>query len=135
MTESSEPADTTEQSASSPGLSPATPERTAQTVAVHQGKILLTGWAVKNDVVVVLAGGLDASVEVTVDGQRIGVEEIYETTKGFERWEPLSALQLPEGTLNVGAEAYPPGMEPEHSRGMPATYAFWCRLFPRIRGC
>lgn len=109
--------------------------RSAQSIAVHQGNLLLTGWAVKDDVVVVMAGGLDSSVEVSIAERRIAVEEIYETSRGIDRWEPLSALQLPEGSLKVGAEAFPPGLTPPPARGMPATYAFWCRLFPRIRGC
>lgn len=107
----------------------------AKAVPVHHGNLLLTGWAIKRDTVLVRAAGLNGDTEVTIDNERIPVQDIQETTRGIDGWEPLSALQLPQGTLEVPGEAFPPGIEPPQLPGDPARYAFWCRLFPRIRGC
>ncbi|MCW4465255.1 hypothetical protein OK351_07035 [Glutamicibacter sp. MNS18] len=111
------------------------PAPNAATIPVHHGDLLLTGWVIKTDTVLVRAGGLNGQTEVSVGDRRVKVEDIFEMTRGIDGWEPLSALQLPQGTLQIKGEAFPPGIEPPGAPGMPATYAFWCRLFPRVRGC
>ena len=116
-----------------PGIQQPAPP--ALPVPVHHGHLLLTGWAIKTDTVLVMASGLTEHTEVTINDERIKVENIFEITRGLEGWEPLSALQLPLGTLEVSGEAFPPGIKPPELPGHPAVYAFWCRLFPWIRGC
>lgn len=111
------------------------PVRPALPVPVHYGELLMTGWAIKRDTVLVKASGFTGDICVSINGERIRVDSIHEMVREDESWEPLSALQLPAGALNIVGEAFPPGIEPPAEPGDPAVYAFWCRLFPRIRGC
>ena len=109
--------------------------RPALPVPVHYGELLLTGWAIKRDTVLVRASGFTGEISVDIDGECVMVDSVHEMIREDEGWEPLSALQLPVGTLGILGEAFPPGIEPPAEPGNPAVYAFWCRLLPRIRGC
>lgn len=123
-------------------------DRSARSLPVHTAcGIVLVGWAIRTDTVLVQASGLEANVRVVVDGQDvipIGVHQSagHEST-GLElawsadSWPRVTALELPPGTLAVRGERSVPrfGPAPLPSDVMPAHVAFWCRLFPRMRGC
>ncbi|WP_346922101.1 hypothetical protein [Glutamicibacter creatinolyticus] len=107
----------------------------AATIPVHWGRLLLTGWAIRDDAVLVRASGLDESATVTVNGRNLGVLKVHESTTGKGNWEPLSALQLPAGTLEVSGDAFPPGLEPPRPPGDPVRQPGWCHYFPWLPRC
>lgn len=115
--------------------------RLAEAVAVRtQNNVVLVGWAVRRDTVVVQAGGLTGPLTVTVGDREVEAIETFETTENVDSWQPLTALQLPEGTLELAGEFFPPhmlsnGVSPDDSETMGARVLFWCLVFPRMRGC
>lgn len=97
----------------------------------------MPGWVVASDVVVVQAGGLKAPISVTVDGATLTAEATHETTLGVDDEKPWTALELPDGTIEVAGERRPPTL-PESlgtDRPLGARRAFWCLVFPLMRGC
>lgn len=113
----------------------------AEAVAVRtENDVLLVGWGVRQDTVVVQAGGLQGPLTVTIGDQEIQATEIFEANQDIDSWQPLTALELPEGSLNLAGDLYPPHMLPEipspdDPQTMGARVAFWCLVFPRMRGC
>lgn len=116
---------------------------TARTVPVQvNGGILLVGWAIKQDTVLVEASGL-GSARVSISGRDVTPIASHETTQGVDSRLPLTALELPAGTLEVSGEHYPPHLGPAvlspdaipDVEGPGDRIAFWCRMFPRMRGC
>lgn len=104
--------------------------------------LTLPGWAVRTDTVVVHAGGLPAHARVRVRGKDEWVTaiEAFEAQLGLHATGdevPWTALELPEGSLTVDGEAHPPGITPPATdpTSMGARVAFWCLVFPRMRGC
>lgn len=107
----------------------AVPVRTAE-------GILLAGWPIRRDTVLVHAGGLSGPVTVTIDGREVQATATHESTRGIDSWQPLTALELPENSLEIRGERFPPDMADEEPRfGHGARRAFWCIVFPRMRGC
>lgn len=98
--------------------------------------IVLVGWAIKRDTVLVEASGLE-SPHVIIDGQEVTPIQTHETTRNMDSWLPLTALELPAGTLEVHGEFYLPnlGPAPLPPNVLGDRIAFWCRMFPRLRGC
>lgn len=101
----------------------------------------LVGWAIRADTVVVQASGLTGPITVTIDGQGLEVTEVIES-QGVEGLSlPLTALELPEGSLEMHGETIPPHMAPPapsndgETTTMGARTYFWCLVFPRMRGC
>lgn len=115
-------------------------DHTARSLPVRTpGGMVLVGWAIRNDTVLVQASGVEANVRVILDGQDVLPIAVHESAAGWgadSAW-PVTALELPLGTLTVGRERSVPGFGPASlpSDVQPAHVAFWCRLFPRIRGC
>lgn len=108
--------------------------------------LTLPGWAVRTDTVVVHAGGLTAPVRVRLGDDWITAVDSFETQLILEVSDesgasgesvPWTALELPEGTLPVDVEAFPPGLTPPapDPTRYGARVAFWCLVFPRMRGC
>ena len=100
----------------------------------------LVGWAIRADTVVVQAAGLTGAVTVTIDGENIEVVEVLESQGVDGLSMPLTALELPEGSLPMTGETIPAHLAPaEHSGDgsstMGARTYFWCLVFPRMRGC
>lgn len=152
-----------EQSPSSPQqpATPATPAVSASTAALHLvqigGDLTLPGWAVRPDTVVVHAGGITAPARVRIGADWVTAVDTFEAELGRSldlalnddddgqddaaavdaEQVPWTALELPEGTLAVDVESFPPGITPpahDPSR-FGARVAFWCLVFPRMRGC
>lgn len=99
--------------------------------------VRLPGWIVASDVVLVQAGGLKAPISVTVDGVTLAAEAMHESTLGVDDEQPWTALELPEGTVEVVGDRRPPTL-PESlgtDRPLGARRAFWCLVFPLMRGC
>lgn len=100
----------------------------------------LVGWAIRADTVVVQASGITGPVSVTIDDQQVEVTEIF-ASNGVEGLSmPLSALELPEGSLPMAGEVLPAHLAPTQvddgaSTTMSARTFVWCLIFPRMRGC
>lgn len=115
--------------------------RLAEAIKVQtDDDLVLVGWAVRQDTVVVQAGGLTGPLTVTIGDREIEATEVFESEPALGSWQPLTALQLPEGSLNVAGEVFPPhmlsnGPAPDDPQTMGARVAFWCLVFPRMRGC
>src|SRR5699024_5526345 len=97
----------------------------------------LVGWAVRQDTVVVQASGLNGKLTVTVGDQEVPVADTFESIDDPDTSLPMTALQLPEGTLDVTGELFPPhmltnGASPIDPQKMGARVAFWCLVFPRM---
>lgn len=110
--------------------------------------VTLPGWAVRTDTIVVHAAHLPAPVRVHIGHDWVTAVETFEARLGLDADPdstaasaldgiPWTAIELPEGSLKVDGEAFPPGLTPPASnpaeRG--ARVAFWCLVFPRMRGC
>lgn len=112
-------------------------QRIAQQVPVHaNGGILLIGWAIRPDTVLVEASGL-VSPQVLIDGQEVAPIQTHEATREMDSWLPLTAFELPAGKLEVDGEFHLPdlGPAPWPPDALGDRVAFWCRMFPRLRGC
>lgn len=113
------------------------PDRSCQravAVPVHHGELLLAGWAIREDVVLVQASGLSALAEVEVHGNRHAPQQRREVTTDLGGWDRWTVLLLEPGTLPMDGDAYPPGLcaggdEP------PIEVVPWCQLFPWFPGC
>lgn len=72
---------------------------------------------------------------MSVDGAAIVAEVAHEAPLGDDE-QPWTALELPPGTIEVTGEVRPPTL-PEGLGGgdLGARRAFWCLVFPRMRGC
>lgn len=108
-------------------------------VSTNDGR-LLVGWGVRQDTVVVEADDLQAPVTVAIGDQQIETSELFESSADAVPGQPLTALQLPEGSLNLAGELFPPRMlpeipDPEEPQTMGARVSFWCIVFRRMRGC
>lgn len=120
-----------------------TPDLTklAQSIPVHTADgVLLVGWAVRNDTVVVHASGLTGTLTATVDDRPIEAVDTHEAVKDVDSWQPLTALELPQGSLRVAGELFPPHMLPavasaDDPQTLGARISFWCLVFRRMRGC
>ena len=97
----------------------------------------LVGWGIRADTVVVQASGLTTPITVTIGDQNIEVAEVF-TADGVDGFSmPLTALELPEGSLKIQGEAMPPHMldqQQSPDEPMGARTFFWCLVFPRMRG-
>lgn len=121
-----------------PGRAPQVPVTTVDGVRVP-------GWVVRRDLVVVQAGGLKQPISVTVDGVQVQAEIVHETTRDPADDQPWTALELPDGTLDVVGEYHPPTLpaaprpappgDGDRVRTLGARVAFWCLVFPQLRGC
>lgn len=100
----------------------------------------LVGWAIRADTVVVQASGITGPVSVTIDDQQVEVTEIF-ASNGVEGLSmPLSALELPQGSLPLAGEVLPAHLAPTQvddgtSTTSSARTFVWCLIFPRMRGC
>lgn len=116
-----------------------TPTENARQVLVSTvDGVRVPGWIVRSDVVVVQAGGLKAPLTVTIDGEPLVAEAAYETTLRPDDEQPWTALELPLGTVEVIGELRPPTLPGEDSGDTlihSERIAFWCLVFPRMRGC
>ena len=108
----------------------------ASTVLVRiEPGIVMTGWAIRTDVVLVRASGVTDRASVHINGKDISPLAYHEATENrLEAWEPLTALQLPPGSLPVTGDAYPPGLVPDHDPDR-AWRPLWCLIFPNLPGC
>lgn len=100
----------------------------------------LVGWPIRADHVVVQASGLTGPITVRIDGQDVEVTNVYESAGVEDFSMPVTALELPEGSIDVPGEIIPPHMAPQEqaddgSQTMGARTFFWCLVFPRMRGC
>lgn len=101
---------------------------------------LFVGWGVRQDTVVVLADGIEGPVTVAIGDRYLETTELFEASTALDSAQPMTALQLPEGSLNLAGELFPPHMLPEipdpnepHTHN--ARVSFWCIVFRRMRGC
>lgn len=122
-----------------PNIQPAGTDqrRIAEQVPVQaNGGILLIGWAIRRDTVLVEASGL-VSPQVIIDGQEVTPIQTHETTREMDSWLPLTAFELPAGTLEVDGEFHllDLGPTPLPPGALGDRFSFWCRMFPRLRGC
>ncbi|MFC0581259.1 hypothetical protein [Micrococcoides hystricis] len=99
----------------------------------------LTGWAVREDMVVVEATNLGEDVSVHLVDADLVVEEVHD---GSIDRELLTALLLPKGALPISGELLTPTMivralqDPDWAGNVHgARTSFWCLIFPRMRGC
>ena len=116
-----------------------TQQTEAYQVTLNNG-IDLVGWGVRADTVVVQASGLTGPITVTIDGQDVEVSEVIESNGVEGLSMPITALELPEGSLPMAGESIPPQMappepSPDEPQTMGARTFFWCLVFPRMRGC
>lgn len=110
----------------------------AAEVAVSSGDVItLPGWAIRSDTVLVHASGLPDPIRVATDGEWVTAVDTFEAAVGVESEQRWTAIELPEGTLEVDGEAFPPGVTPPATdpTRTGARIAFWCLIFPRMRGC
>lgn len=108
-------------------------------VATQDGR-LLVGWGVRQDTVVVETDTLEGPVTVAIGERHIETAELFESSSDVGTGQPLTALQLPEGSLNLAGELFPPRMlpeipDPDEPQTMGARVSFWCIVFRRMRGC
>lgn len=108
-------------------------------VSTRDGR-LLVGWSVRQDTVVVQAEDLEGPVTVAIGNHHVETNELFGATSASASAQPLTALQLPEGSLNLADEYFPPYMLPEISgpdelQTTEARRSFWCIVFRRMRGC
>lgn len=116
-----------------------TQQTEAYRVTLNNG-IDLVGWGIRADTVVVQASGLTGPITVTIDGEDIDVTEVFESQGAEGLSMPITALELPEGSLPMAGESIPPQMappepSPDEPQTMGARTFFWCLVFPRMRGC
>lgn len=116
-----------------------TQQAEAYRVTLENG-MTLVGWPIRADHVVVQASGLTGPITVHIDGADLEVTDVHESAGVEDFSMPVSALTLPEGSLDVPGEIIPPHLAPpEHAdngtQTMGARTYFWCLVFPRMRGC
>lgn len=111
------------------------------------------GWAVRRDLVVARCAGLQTPVTIILGSREIVSVAVYERSVEADDGQTWSAAVLPEGTLPLEGEVFPPGLDrlarsaiplttdhtdhTVHRSEAPAqvTRSIWCFLFPRARGC
>lgn len=107
----------------------------AQSVPVYHGELLLVGWAIRSDAVLVIASGLGKGTRVEIEGTKVTPQSIGETTKAPKSWEPLTVLLLKPGTLPIDGDHFPPGFLTWRNPDIPLTNPSWCKIFPWLPGC
>jgi len=100
----------------------------------------LVAWPIRADHVVVQASGLTGPITVRIDGQDIEVTDVFESNGIEDLSMPMTALELPAGSLELAGESIPPHLAPlkqddDGTKTMGAKTYFWCLVFPRMRGC
>lgn len=99
----------------------------------------LIGRVMQGDIVIVEKAGLVQPISITLDGLSIEAELVHESTSlALGADEPWTALELPVGTFDGGCASptTPPSQDPsEDIKTLGARVAFWCLLFPGLRGC
>lgn len=104
------------------------------TVTAADG-VLVPGWVIRKDVVVTQAGGLRQPISVIVGGAPVQSEKVLETKPSSPDDLPWTALELPSGTFDVAGDHYPPVVPEPIAGGQKGSMAFWCYVFPGLRGC
>lgn len=109
----------------------------AQVSVQDANGVRIPGWAVRQDVVVTHAGGLQPPLTAVVNGDPVEAEVVHEATIELDSEQPWTALELPEGSIAVQGERFPPGLAAgaDDRPGFGARRAFWCIMFPQMRGC
>ncbi|WP_418908761.1 hypothetical protein [Glutamicibacter endophyticus] len=107
----------------------------AQAVPVQCAGLLLTGWAIRRDTVLLEAGGLTRDCTVELNGEQVTPSEIQQGPRLPDSWRQVTVLHLPAGSLPVDGERAPAGFEFPTDDRMGARVMFWCRLFPWLYGC
>lgn len=106
----------------------------ARSFPVHVDNLLLVGWAIRSDALLVQAGGMGESVQVNIQGEHVKPVEIRYVGRELKGWEPWTLLLLETGTLHVGHDAFPPGFEGfDHDDELGDSP--WCRFFPWLPEC
>lgn len=108
------------------------------------------GWAVRRDLVVARCAGLQTPVTVILGSRETVSVAVYERSVEADDGQAWTAAVLPEGTLPLDGELFPPDFDrlarsvmplrtdhTVHRSEAPAqvTRSIWCFLFPRARGC
>lgn len=108
------------------------------------------GWAVRQDLVVARCTGLQTPVTIILGSRQAVSVAVYERTVEADDGQAWTAAVLPEGTLPLEGELFPPGFDRLARSGMPigtdhtahrskapaqVTRSLWCFVFPRARGC
>lgn len=108
------------------------------------------GWAVRRDLVVARCAGLQTPVTIIIGSRKAVSVAVYERTIEADDGQAWTAAVLPEGTLPLEGELFPPDFDrlarsvmplrtdlTVHRSEAPAqvTRSIWCLLFPRARGC
>ncbi|MBP2398968.1 hypothetical protein [Glutamicibacter protophormiae] len=106
----------------------------ARSFPVHVDNLLLVGWAIRSDALLVQAGGMGGSVLVDIHGNRVNPAKIRDVGQQLNGWEPWTLLVLETGILHVGHDAFPPGFEGfDHDDELGDSP--WCRFFPWLPEC
>ena len=112
-----------------------------QVLVTASDGVRVPGWIVRRDVVVIQAGGLKQPLRVRDGKVHAEAGTVHESEAESCDAAPWTALELPTGTFDIEGEHYPPTL-PENTGGVSkdgqrfqARVAFWCLVFPRMRGC
>ncbi|MFJ2619031.1 hypothetical protein [Glutamicibacter sp. NPDC087344] len=106
----------------------------ARSIPVHFKNVLLVGWVVRADVVLVQAGGLDRTAKVEINGILVPPLTVRFAGDAFKGWEPWTALILKPDTLPMKHDAFPPGLECQDDDDDFGA-APWCKILPWFPGC
>lgn len=117
----------------------------AEPVTVLVDDRRLVGYLIRSDAVLVMEPDVRLPAIVFVNDREVAPIEAHrpgildpETLEPSDtyRW---TALQLPDGTVDVPGERIPPGVDvpisDEPGKGHGARRSMWCWFFPRLRGC
>lgn len=105
------------------------------------------GWAIRADTIVGLGSHLEPPLTAVCGSKRIAAQVVH-TEEGLSDGEVgRIAVELPLGSVPMDGEAYPQQLMSAGvdvgPTGFPRGFAqvqakgssFWCKLFPRMKGC